>query len=52
MKCNKNADALLFLLLFMGQREKILKKHCLRAQALKKGGEQRILGALYCNIII
>ena len=51
MKYNKNADTLLFLLLFTtGQPEKILKKHYLWVQALKKGEKQRVLGVFYRNI--
>ena len=51
MKHNKNADTLLFLLLFTkSQREKKLKKHFLRVQALKKGEKRRILGIIYHNI--
>ena len=47
MKYNKNADTLLFLLLFTtGQREKILKKHYLWVQVLKKGEKRRVLGVL------
>ena len=46
MKYN-NAGILFFLLLFTtGQREKILKKHYLWMQALKKGEKQRVLGVL------
>ena len=38
MKHNKNADTLLFFLLFTkSQREKNLEKHSLRVHALKKG---------------
>ena len=49
MKYNKNADTLLFQLLFTsGQHEKTLKKH-LWEQALKKDEKQWILGVLYCN---
>ena len=51
MKHNKNEDTLLFLLLFTkSQREKKLKKHSLRVQALKKGEKRRILGIIYHNI--
>ena len=51
MKYNKNADTLLFLLLFTtSQREKILKKHYMWVQALEKVEKQRVLGVLYHNI--
>ena len=51
MKHNKNADTLLFLLLFTkSHREKILKKHSLRVQPLKKGEKMRVLRMIYRNI--
>ena len=51
MKYNKNADTLLFLLLFAtGQRENNVKRHYLWVQALQKGEKQRVVGALYPNI--
>ena len=51
MKHNKNADTLLFLLLFTkSQREKKIEKHSLSVQALKKGEKQRILSIIYHNI--
>ena len=44
MKYNKIADTLLFLLskLLPVNMKKILKKHYLRVQALKKGEKQRL----------
>ena len=51
MNYNKNADTLLFLLLFTRVNVKnILKKHYLSVQALKKGEKQWVLGVLYRNI--
>ena len=51
MKHNKNADTLLFLLLFTkSQHEKKLKKHSLRVQALKRDEKRQILGIIYHNI--
>ena len=48
MKHNKNADTLLFLLLFTkSQREKKIEQHSLRVQALKKGEKQLIYHNIY-----
>ena len=47
MKYNKNADTLLFLLLFTtGQREKDIEKILFVSAGPQKGEKQRILGAL------
>ena len=48
MKYNKNADTLLFLLLFTTTKRE--KKYCLWLQALKKGEKQGFLEVLYPNI--
>ena len=51
MKHNKNADTLLFLLSFtVSMWKKILKKHSLSVQALKKGEKQLVMKLLYNNI--
>ena len=51
LKYNKNADTLLFLLLFTnGQCEKILKKIYWWVQALKKGEKQRGLREYFTAI--
>ena len=52
MKYNKNAETLLFQLLFtMGQLEKNIEKTLfVSAGTLKKGEKQQVLGVLYRNI--
>ena len=52
MKSKKNADTLLFVLLFTtGQRKKYIKKtFFLWVSALRIGEQQRVLGVPYRNI--
>ena len=50
MKYNKNADTLLFLLLFTtGEREKNIEKTLLVEAGAQKDEKQRVLGVLYPN---
>ena len=51
MKYNKNADNLLFLLLFTtGQREKNIEKTLFVSAGAQKRWKKRVLGILYCSI--
>ena len=50
MKHNKNADTLLFLLLFTKSHgEKNIEKTFFVSAGVKNGGEQQVLGILYRN---